>query len=149
TILYESLTGRPPFKAPTMIETLEQVRFQEPVPPGRLQPLLPRSLEVICQKCLEKEPHKRYASAGALAEDLRRFLADETILARPPSWWARFRLWCRRPERIRDAGAFMVFLGVACTLWSLFGILLLAVGGLRPQNPGTMMAVLAVYIFIY
>src|SRR5262249_22375113 len=117
TILYEAVTGRPPFQAPTVSETLEQVRFHEPVPPGRLQRRLPRSLETVCLKCLEKEPRRRYASAGGLAEDLRRFLADEPILARPPGWLDRFRLWSRRRERVHDAGAFMVFFGVVGIIW--------------------------------
>src|SRR5262249_30988652 len=66
-ILYECLTGRPPFQAATMLETLELVRSVEPVPPGRLQPKLPRDLETICLKCLHKEPRRRYATAQELA----------------------------------------------------------------------------------
>jgi hypothetical protein len=149
-ILYETLTGRPPFKAPTTMETLEQVRFQEAVPPARLQPKVPRVLETVCLKCLQKEPEKRYASAEALAEDLRRFLGDEPILARPPGPAARFRLWCRRPERVRDAGAFMVFLGVVCTVWCLVSIAFVAAGLIvRPPDPAAALLSLAAFIFVF
>src|SRR5205807_2397316 len=69
-ILYELLTGRPPFRAATAVETRDQVRFHEPVSPRRLQPKLPRDLETICLTCLHKEPSNRYGSAQALVEDL-------------------------------------------------------------------------------
>jgi serine/threonine protein kinase len=95
-ILYEALTGRPPFQAATILEILEQVRSQDPVAPSRLQPRLPRDLETVCLKCLEKDPLRRYGSAQALADDLARFLRGEPIHARPSSRWERLRKWARR-----------------------------------------------------
>jgi WD40 repeat protein/serine/threonine protein kinase len=113
-ILYEMMTGRPPFRAATALETLEQLRTEEPIAPRRLHRQLPRELETICLKCLEKSPAKRYATAGQLAEDLRRFLAGEPILARPAQIWERAVKWAkRRPAVAGLIGAIALgFLGV-------------------------------------
>ncbi|MFO0888228.1 MAG: serine/threonine-protein kinase [Isosphaeraceae bacterium] len=95
-ILYETLTGRPPFHAATPHETIQQVLTEEPVPPSRLQPRVPRDLETICLKCLQKEPERRYLDAGALAEDLHRFLVRVPISARPIPSWERVAKWAQR-----------------------------------------------------
>jgi serine/threonine-protein kinase len=95
-ILYETLTGRPPFGGATLMETLDQVRSREPVSPSRIQPGLPRDLVTVCLKALAKEPSRRYATAAALADDLRRFLSDQPVSARPVTPWERGWRWCRR-----------------------------------------------------
>jgi hypothetical protein len=95
-ILYECLTGRPPFRGVTALATIEQVRTEGPLRPRKLQRNTPRDLETICLKCLEKEPGRRYASAEALAEDLRRFLENRPIEARPAGLAERVWRWCRR-----------------------------------------------------
>ena len=99
-ILYELLTGRPPFQGASAVETVMMVTSQETLPPSRLQPRTPRDLETICLKCLQKEPAKRYANCFELAEDLRRFQAGEPILARPIGQTERLWRWCKRNPRL-------------------------------------------------
>ncbi len=115
-ILYHLLTGRPPFRAATTLDTLQQVRTQEPIPPSQFQPRLPRNLETICLKCLQKDPAKRYAAAGELAADLRRFEAGEAIRARPVGRVERLWRWARRNPSIAALSGAVALLVVA---WSI------------------------------
>jgi serine/threonine-protein kinase len=113
-LLYEMLTGRPPFRCETASETERQVLADEPVPPARLNPEVPRDLDTICLKCLRKEPGRRYGSAAALADDLRRFLEGRPIQARPVGLPARFWRWCRRkPAEAALAATASTLVGLA------------------------------------
>jgi WD40 repeat protein len=114
-ILYECLTGRPPFLAETPLETLLRVLGDEPVPPRQLQPSCPRDLQTICLHCLNKQPQRRYASARALADDLAHFRAGEPIRARPVGVGERLLKWVRR----RPAIAALLVLVVLVTLAGL------------------------------
>jgi WD40 repeat protein/predicted Ser/Thr protein kinase len=119
-ILYELLTGRPPFQGETLQAILTQVQEAEPVPPQRLNPATPANLQTICLKCLQKELARRYPSAQALAEDLGNFLEGKPIRARPVSLIERTWLWCRRRPLLASVWAGLVVavsLGVSGILW--------------------------------
>ncbi len=117
-ILYELLTGRPPFLGTTPLEILEQVRTQEPVPPRQLLPNVARDLGTICLKCLEKEPTRRYASAADLAEDLERWLRGEPVRARRVGPLGRIWRWCRRkPVAAALLLSLLIGSGTSLYLW--------------------------------
>jgi serine/threonine-protein kinase len=121
-ILYDLLTGRPPFAGSSLLDTLEMVRTREPVPPGQFTGKLPRDIETICLKCLQKDPAKRYATAGELADDLKRFLEGRPIVARPVGAFEKAWRWAKR----NPVGAAAVLLAVAVLVvpsilsWQLF-----------------------------
>ncbi len=120
-ILYECLTGRPPFKAATPLETLAQVKDQEPVAPSRLNAVVGRDIETICLKCLEKDPARRYATAEDLADELGRFQRSEPIRARPVGLLGRARRWGRRNPTL----AALLVLLMAVVAGALTGLTLL------------------------
>ncbi len=117
-ILYAILAGKPPFDGDSALETLDLVRRQQPLAPSRINRKVPRDLEVICLKCLDKEPERRYPSAQALAEELRRFLAGKPIKARRVSSLEKSWRWCRRRPSIAALSAALVIV----LLGSLIGL---------------------------
>ena len=119
-ILYELLTGRTPFRGETPVETLHALLHTEPEAPRSLNRVVPRDLETICLKCLEKEPARRYTSAQALAEDLRRFIGGETVQARPIGPVGKGWRWCRRKPALAATLLLLqivLALGLAGILW--------------------------------
>src|SRR5262245_33009701 len=124
-ILYELLTGRPPFRAETPLDTIMQVVTQEPVPPRQLQAKCPRDLETIALKCLQKDPPKRYATAGEVADDLQRYLNGEPILARPVGALGRWWRWTKRNRAVATLLA-VLFLVLSAGLVVMSGLLVRA-----------------------
>ena len=119
-ILYQLLTGRPPFLAETVEETMHLLVHSEPVPPRTLNPVVPHDLENITLKCLQKEPTRRYASAAALADDLLRFLQSRPVLARPTNPLGKIARWCRREPVLAGLSALLLLVfaaGFTGVLW--------------------------------
>src|SRR5262249_14986509 len=119
---YDLLTGKPPFKGKSVVETLQLVCTEKPRPPIEVNPTIPHDLQIICLKCLEKDPGNRYRSARALAEDLRAFLDGAPITARSYSEWEGASLWMRR----RPTAAALLLVSVLALVGVAVGGVLLA-----------------------
>ena len=118
-VLYEMLTGHPPFRGDTPLETLRRVTEDQPASPTTLNGTVDADQATICLKCLEKDPERRYPTALALAEDLERWLRHEPIEARPVGNMERFWSWCRREPRLAGMGAGLILLLTATTILGL------------------------------
>ena len=146
SVLYALLTGRAPFRAGGVADTLTMVREQPPEPPRKINPKVSRDLEVICLKCLEKDPRRRYSSAQALADDLHRWLRHEPILARRAGVWERAAKWTRR----RPAAAALVAVsGVAALTLVGLGVALFYHSQLRAAHIKIRDAYAKELIFLY
>jgi hypothetical protein len=136
-VLYRALVGRRPFEGASMESVLQKVLFEEPVPPRAIDPRIHRDLETIALRCLAKEPARRYGSAFEVAEELRRFLDGESIVARPPGHLERLWVWARRNHRLA------VSLGVLAVATSLLGAIGVSRLLERRENRRTIEAALA------
>jgi serine/threonine protein kinase len=116
-ILYELLTGTPPFVGIGFVNLLDRIRSETPLSPSRLRRGTPAALDRICLKCLAKEPRDRYASAADLADDLQRFGAGQSVRARGPSLARRFSSWFQHPQRMWDAGVWTILANLIMLLW--------------------------------
>lgn len=137
-MLYELLTGQPPFCEDNPIVTLIHVRTKEPTLPRRLRPEIPRRLELVCTKCLAKSPGERYESAEELADDLERFLRGESLTARPPSLFQRFWNWSRREPALATRL-------VVLTIFFLIEWIIYSLTTVADDNHSTMVMILAVW----
>ncbi len=134
-VLYKLLTGRPPFQAETLYETLQWVREREPIPLRSYNPQVDGELEAICLRCLEKEPGRRYASAAALARDLERWVAGKTIAAGHASRSERFGRWYHRNRIVIAISAALVGLAVIFALAGVATAMVICHYALAAENP--------------
>ncbi len=135
-IMYVVLTGRPPFEGETPLDTLDQVRKDEPPGLRALNGSVGRDLETICLKCLVKDPQSRYPSARAVADELERYLRGEPIQAQRLSVVGRLARWCKQPERVHGAGFAMLVFAGAMMIYQVVGVLLVATGNTTMERPG-------------
>lgn len=136
TMLYELLSGHPPFRGTAPLDVLDQVRSAEPAPPRREHRHVPRDLETICLHCLEKRPEERYASAQDLAEDLQRFIAGREVHARPVSIWQKALRVCQQPQRIQEAGLIVIATHAAVIASMLLTLYMVHEGDVVPRPAG-------------
>jgi serine/threonine-protein kinase len=136
TILHELLTGQPPFSGDNVLQVLERLREEDPVSISKLRADVPRDLQTICATCLSKDPADRYATARALRDDLRHFLNDESISARPLGIMSKAVRITRQPARVRDAGVYTLVVNVLLIVWILIAAAA-ALVQLGPTNSGT------------
>jgi tRNA A-37 threonylcarbamoyl transferase component Bud32 len=127
-ILYELLCRQPPFVGTSPLEVLDQVRHADPPAIRKARPDVPRDLETICLKCLEKRPEERYGTAQELAEDLGRFLEGQDIAARPVGTVQRLVRWCEQPQRLREAGLAVIAINIAMGGWTFMTAMSIAWG---------------------
>ncbi|OJW22005.1 MAG: hypothetical protein BGO49_14575 [Planctomycetales bacterium 71-10] len=147
--LYELLTLRPAFDDDDRQALLRRILSEGPSRPRSIDATIPADLETLVLKAMAREPADRYASASELADDLRRFLASEPIRARPPGRLARLRRWASRPERVREAGAALVSLGLLTGGIGILFYLAHLLGIVRPQRPDDLVHDLAVAFFAF
>jgi hypothetical protein len=147
-VLYRAITGELPFRGNTRM-VIHQVLHDDARRPRALDDRIPRDLESICMKAMSREPGHRYASAGEMAEDLRCFLRGEAVRARAYTFCGTALLWCRRPERVRDAGAIAVFLAVVLVLWAIWGGVVSVVLGHATHPAKAVLHIAAMIGFFY
>ncbi len=147
-ILYELLTGELPFRGETRM-LIVQILKDEPPSPRKLDATIPRDLETICLKCLEKDPDRRYQTAAKLRDDLQRFLDGDQLSAQPISVIGLFVRWCKRAQRLHEAGLVSVCVGGMATLIATISIPVVAFGLNRVERPSAAILHLFGFIFLY
>ncbi|MGV3483164.1 MAG: serine/threonine-protein kinase [Planctomycetaceae bacterium] len=125
-ILFEMLTGQPPLQGQTYLEVLDRIRFESPARLRAVAKHLPSSLERVCETCFRKNPSARYSSVDALAADLRRCVAGEPVTGKRHTWLSRFAFWCRRPQRVVNAGWFAIWSQTLLAFWTVVALVIMA-----------------------